>query len=174
MMGTAWLCDGKGKIVEVIRDDLNLCLGVTKGTPFSSVVDARSVAQAEALVAELLTSEAVFDWHMDVLFADKVTPLHFAGGVTDDHLLIMASVNQRDMAALERQLLLRPRVRGAAAVDDEPGDRAEMQRELTSLRAEVSRLERELVARNIEIEELDRKNTELEALAAELAASTEC
>ena len=43
MMGTAWLCDGKGKIVEVIRDDLNLCLGVAKGTPFSSVVDARSI-----------------------------------------------------------------------------------------------------------------------------------
>ena len=168
-MGTAWLCDGKGKIVEVIRDDLNLCLGVTRGTPFTSVVDTRSADRAEALIAELLTSEAVFDWHMDVLFADKVTPLHFAGGVTDDHLLIMASVNRQDMAALERQLLSdpkpAPKARSEASVD-ETAERDDLQPELTSLRAEVSRLERELAARNSELDVLRRRNAELEAGAA--------
>lgn len=99
------MCDSKGRIIEVLRDDLNLCLGIEKGTPLTSLVASSSTADAERFLNTLRNKEAVFGWRLNVVFADKATPLHFAGGVTDDYMLVIASLSEPGIARLEAELL---------------------------------------------------------------------
>ena len=103
--GTAWMCDLKGRIVEVVRDDLNLCFGVGKGAPLAKLVDRGSDQTMAQFLDAVLAHEVVFGRQMNVVFADRLTPLHFAGAVIDDYLMVMATLSAPEMARFNEAIL---------------------------------------------------------------------
>ncbi len=159
--GSAWLCDGRGRILEVLRDDLNLSLGIDKGTPLASLVASSSSEDAARFLATLREQDATFGWRLDVVFADKATPLHFAGGMTDDYMVIIASLTEPGIARLEAELLSQDGRNGRA-----PTDLATL---VAELGATARALHDELEAHAAKLGEADRGDTEpLTAKAARL------
>jgi len=107
--GSAWLCDGRGRIVEVLRDDLNVSLGVGPGEPLSTIIapsDAEVLAQ---FFDELRAADAVFGFTMHIIFADKLTPFHVAGAASDDYFTVMASLRPVAPESLERARSVEPK-----------------------------------------------------------------
>ena len=80
-----------GNVLQVISDGLEIGERFQLGHPFALAVDRASLAKALSFAVDLKAKGATFNWEINVPVGDVVVPLHFAGLVTGDQLLIVAS-----------------------------------------------------------------------------------
>jgi diguanylate cyclase (GGDEF)-like protein len=162
--GLALACDLQGKILQVLWNDLNLAKAVP-GQLFFGLVDSASRAKAMNFLTEIKTQGALLDWEMSVPTVKGIMPLHFAGGLAGESLLITAAMNGALAARLyedmfrinnEQTNMLRAALKDKVAPPGTPSD---------SMYDEISRLNNELVSMQ---RELAGKNAELTRLYAEL------
>lgn len=164
--GLACLCDADGTIVQVIRDDLGIGERLAPGQLFARLVERGSLIKALNFLTELKTRGAVFDWELNVPLGERVVTLHFAGGATGAHFLIVAATNGQDVLVLYEEMVRmsneQTNALRAALKDQAATTRARTERD-DALYDEISRLNNELVAMQ---RELAKKNVELEQLNA--------
>jgi len=160
--GLALRCDAAGMITEIISDDLGLGARITIGQSFASFVGG-AADRVEDFLAALRTRKAAFNWELDVTEADgRTTPLHFAGSVIEDKLLIVGARSRAGVAHIHQELLEinneQANALRAALKDLSLHTRAARPDRDTYLYEELSRLNNELATAQ---RELAKKNAEL-------------
>jgi len=160
--GLALRCDAAGIITEIISDDPELGACITIGQSFASFVGG-AADRAEEFLAALRARKAAFNWELDVTGADgRTTPLHFAGSVIEDNLLIVGARSRAGVAHIHQELLEinneQANALRAALKDLSLHTRAARPDRDTYLYEELSRLNNELATAQ---RELAKKNAEL-------------
>lgn len=89
--GLAVRCDDAGRVVEIIRDDLELCQKVKIGDLITRIFDTSSIVKALNFLLEIRTKKAAFDWELNVKKEESILLMHFAGGLTNDFTIIVAA-----------------------------------------------------------------------------------
>ncbi len=170
--GIALLCDSQGNLLKVLCDDLELAGQASRGQPWTTLVDRGSLQKALNFSVEVRKKGAAFDWEINIIADGSPMPLHVAGAMTDDNLLIVGAKSSEDVMALYEEMMrisnqqanaLRSALKeqsSAIAAADERGLAARKERD-NALYDEVTRLNNELVTMQ---RELARKNAELERL----------
>lgn len=75
------------------------------GGRLSRLVAADSEHKLEGFLQELRSTEAAFNWELNLLEADIPAPFTFAGSRSGDDFLVVAAVSKGDMVRLVEQLL---------------------------------------------------------------------
>ncbi|MDZ7683913.1 MAG: hypothetical protein U5O39_01680 [Gammaproteobacteria bacterium] len=76
--GFAALCDERGRLVEVIRDDIGL---LESQHDLIDTIDPENREKFERFVSTTLMRQAAFDWSINVATSSGIRPLHFGAGV---------------------------------------------------------------------------------------------
>jgi len=104
--GIAMLCDEEGVVVTVLRDALDLGEALTPGVLFTRLVDRASLSKALSFLVTLKAQGAAFNWELNLPRDGQMVTLHFAGGRSDDGLLlIVGAANGRNAAALFEDMM---------------------------------------------------------------------
>ncbi len=177
-------CDTRGCIVGVVRDDLGISRNIDVGMSFVDIFDLASIDKAAAFIHQIQTREAAFDWEINTPFQGGLAPLHFAGSLVQDRLLIVASRSLSCLVHVYEQHRAghqsrhdKGAVASMPAVDVAARLQAERSSghfdELSRMNNELTNLQRELARSNAELESRVRARTaELETArdAAESAS----
>ena len=165
--GFVLVCDAQGTILEVLRDELHGTEGAL-GRPFTLLVERECLSKALSFLIEIKTQGAALGWELNLLLADGVETLHFAGARMDeDRLLILAAKTDGELARLYEELVSigNEQANALRAALKELDAAAQRSADPTSvLYDEISRLNNQLVAMQ---RELARKNAELARLNQE-------
>ena len=166
--GIALVCDARGGILEVLRDDLAITGAPRARTGFTTLGGPETASKARAFLDAVEAERTAFDWELTMPVAGQPMALHFDGGVTTEGNVLIVGAATRggidlvydDMlrighqeAGLVRALLTahvgasRDRVERDSAQYDEltrlNNDLATAHRELARTTAELSRLNTE-------------------------------
>ena len=164
MLGVAAICDERGRITEILRDDLGLLAGQPQS--FEEVIDAPDRPKLASLLKEAMALQPAFDRILDAGSDGRTERLHFGASFRDGSILVSAA---RSRLALMR-LTLAPAavVASARATLQQPADPPSpattkdmaVYDDLSRLNNEQATTERRLIKANLE---LDRANRELGA-----------
>ncbi len=153
--GFAVICDRRGAVTRVIRDDLGVTGAGTVGGGFAAIVGLASAEEAVRFIDTLVARGAVFDWQLNAAVGGRAVPLDLIGAATADCLLIIGATS-REAAQGD----------GLARLNH---DLTAAQRELVRKNAELQRTNAELQETRVALEahraELLEANARLEALA---------
>lgn len=164
--GFAVMCDERGIIQKIIRDDMGVT-GLALGQPVGQFVDSSSRTKLLNFLVELRGKGAAFDWEVNISQQNQIQTYRLAGAVDEDGLLIVgASTPQRALNLLHELMKINDEQANALrmAVKDQT-QTVRAQRESESIYDEISRLNNELVTLQ---RDLAKKNAELERLNAEM------
>ncbi len=174
--GVAFTCSQDGAIIEVLRDEVGITAGIRPGQMFPSLLERSSVQKGFGFLEELWRKQAAFNWVLNVKAGDEVLPLYFAGGMLQDHLLVVGAHSRTDIAMLydelmkinnEQMNLLRQTLKDQimqerAAAPREP----DLYEELSRLNNELATTQRELAKKNAELERLNDVKNQFLGMAA--------
>ncbi len=170
--GIAMLCDEEGVVVTVLRDALDLGEALTPGVLFTRLVDRASLSKALSFLVTLKAQGAAFNWELNLPRDGQMVTLHFAGGRSDDGLLlIVGAANGRNAAALfedmmrmsnEHVNLLREALKDRTRAEHD----AELYNEISRLNNDLVATQRELAKRNAELERLNEEKNRFLGMAA--------
>ncbi len=163
--GLAVVCDEDGLILEVIRGDVGIGEEMV-GRPFTLLVDRGSMAKALTFIDELRREGALSGWEMNVDTGGETAPLHFAGGLVGDRMVIVAAGNGQEIVRLYEELMKmgNEQTNALRAALKAQAEAARREREWdASAFDEISALNNQLVAMQ---RKLAKKNAELERLNA--------
>ena len=175
--GFALLCDERGRLLRVVRDELGLGERETHGSSFTSLIDESSLDKSLRFLEHLRTRRAAFNWELNALIGGQIVPLHFAGAMTDaDDCLIIGASSLSGIAGFFEELtkinneqtnalraLLKDQTLQARA---QSGRDEEMLEEFSRLNNELATLQRELAKKNVELERLNEQKNHLLGFAA--------
>ena len=171
----AVVCDEDGLVLEVIRDDVGIAEEMV-GRPFTLLVDRGSMAKALTFVDELRREGALSGWEMNVEMGEETVPLHFAGGVIDGRMVIVAARNGQEIARLYEELMkmgneqtnaLRAALKAQAEAARHEGKRdASAFDEISALNNQLVAMQRELAKKNAELERLNALKNHFLGMAA--------
>jgi signal transduction histidine kinase len=173
--GIALLCDHRGIVREVIRDDLGLTERGAAGWPLGALLDAGSAEKAVNFIAALGERQAAFDWELNAQVGGEVTSLHFAGGASEQGLLIVGAKTVPEMTRFYDEMMrinneqmnrLRAVLKSAARQAEAQAERESEITELTRLNNEFATLQRELAKKNRELERLVEQMNQFLGMAA--------
>ncbi len=162
--GLALLCDPTGLIEEIFYDKLGAADQALPGQPWTVILDPGSLEKGLNFMVALRQQDIVYDWEMNVSWADGVTSLHFVGAVFNQHLLIIGAKTSNGVMQLYEQMMQmnNEHINALRAAVKETSERTCTQVERSnSLYEKITRLNNQLVAMQ---RELARKNAELERL----------
>ena len=138
---------------------------IPPGSPFVRVVERGSLIKTLNFLTELQARGAVFDWELNVPLADQVVTLHFAGGAVGDDFLIVAATNGKSVMALYEEMMrmgneqtnaLRPALKAQSETTRAQAERnGTLYDEISRLNNELGVIQRELVKKNVELEQLN-------------------
>lgn len=168
--GIAFVCDSKGEIREIIRDELGCGKQITPGQSFIDFVDAGSKERAHQFLYAVQNNKAVFDCELNVLIRKQIITLHFAGSAIDGKLFIIGAKSlpagvrfSEEPCMMDNEHTDGARkdmeMKGHVGIDDE----AEFYNELSLLNKQLIGLQYELTKKNVELE----KNKEMFETLAE-------
>jgi signal transduction histidine kinase len=175
-LGSAIICDPHGCMLQILRDDLNLCVNLPAGRFFAAVVDPENRDKANLFIEAIQREKAVFDWEMNACTNSVVRSLYFAGGIHDDRMLVLVAQTRAGIAKLYEEFakINNEQVNHLRLVAKEL---AENQRqaiardtqffvELTRLNNELATLQRELMKKNADLERLGALKNQFLGIAA--------
>jgi C4-dicarboxylate-specific signal transduction histidine kinase len=173
--GIAVRCDGSGTIRSIVHDELGLAERCVPGQSFTTIIDDGSMEKARYFLDSIRKEGAAFDWEMNVLLAEQIATLHFAGTRVDEDLLIIGAKSRNEIVQLYEELMriqneqmntLRAVVKDQMMLSQTTTQRdANVYDELTRLNNELANAQRELAQRNARLE---RMETELQRYADHL------
>ncbi len=174
--GIALLCDPAGKVVRVLRDDLDLAARVPPGSPLAELADPEVREKVGRFLAELQERQAVYDWEITVSVAGALVPLHFAGARIVEGLLVVAACSRHGMAQMNDGLMqinneqanaLRATAKNLSLATGHHQERDDAQYdELTRVNNELANLHRELARTNAELAKLNEQKNRFIGMAA--------
>ena len=174
--GIALQCDAHGRVLRIIRDELELP-GVFHG---GMMLDAVTVPMANGTIGAFLRAVtergAAFNWEIAVRALGQELTLHFAGVVEGDHLYVVAAGSSTSLARFHEELMLinneQTNALRAALKEISLERRREVSldsrlyEDLSELNNELATLQREMAKKNIELEQLNALKNELLGMAA--------
>lgn len=174
--GLAFICQLDGKILEIIQDDFQLSSSLGVDLSLQNLVDERSVIKLNKFLAELADNKAAFGWEMNIPYDGKLMTLHFAGGVAEGKLLILAARSRSEVYQLYNSLIqthsdfvdsLKEIISTQAEMAQERIDRdSGFFDELSSLNNELATMQRQLAKQNVELERLNQEKNHYLGMAA--------
>ncbi len=174
--GIAMMCDHAGRVVRVLRDDLDLAARVPPGTHLRDLVDPAAREKAGHFLDELQTRQAAYDWEITVSVHGRLLPLHFAGGRTQTGFIVAAALSQRDLPHCNEELMrinneqanaLRVTAKNLALAEHPaPSHGDALYDELSALNNEMANLQREMARKNVELEALNEQKNRFLGMAA--------
>lgn len=172
--GIALLCDARGKLVHVFRDDFDLVR--SEATRLHDIIDSASAEKADSFLAATLREGAVFGWELNVCVSGRVLSFQFAGAADGDGIFVAAAgadqsverllddlmaVNNEQANALRSAL----RERHDAMTQRVTRDH-ELYEELSKLNNELANAQRELARRGVELARLNEEKNRFLGMAA--------
>jgi PAS domain S-box-containing protein len=186
----ALLCDAKGLIREVVRDNWDLASRVVNGLSLSQLVDEASHQRAEEFLAVLRRQRVAIEWEMCVPVHGERKLLYFAGEPAKGGFLIVGAYSRLNMIHSKEEPVARLKEEPGRGDLDPPGpatDRAEepapsaqmltrrydhFYEELTRINNELATLHRESARHHVELAVARRKFQVSEQRFSSLSACT--
>lgn len=164
-MGIACLCDTQGRIIQVIRDDLQIAVELAPEMPLAMLFAPTEHAKVTAFLAEVHTHTATFDWALTLRPGPYTGPLYGGGGRVEGQMLIVGAWARSEVASRfyeelmqiynEQMNALRAALKEQALLTQKQRDREhidlETYNELTRLNNELMTLQREMAKTNAEL-----------------------
>jgi signal transduction histidine kinase len=175
--GIALLCEPDGTVREIVRDGLGIAGRIQPGRLLVDMVDKACVEKAEAFLDTLRRQLAAFNWEINVPVGDgRPTPLHFAGGATQDGFLIVGARSRSGVARFYEELIrinneqtnaLRTALKDLSLQARTQADRDNQYfDELSHLNNELATAQRELAKKNAELARLNEQKNQFLGIAA--------
>ena len=174
--GIALLCDDRGHVLRVVCDQLNLGERAGAGRDFAELVDAASAEKARGFLATLRRQRAAFDWELNVMVGDQLTPLHFAGVEAEGGLFVVGARSRSGVARFYEEMIeinneqansLRAAAKDLSRQSRAGADRdSHLYDELSRLNNELATAQRELAKKNAELARLNDQKNQFLGIAA--------
>jgi len=174
--GVVLLCDRQGRVLNVLRDDLDFGSRVPVGSPLAGLADAGVQEKVAGFLAELQERQAAYDWQITAFVDGALVPLHFAGAQVKDDFLVVVASSRHGLGRLNEELMLinNEQTNALRAALKELSDRsrralggdAGVYDELTELNNELANLQREMARKNAELEKLNQQKNRFLGMAA--------
>ena len=103
--GLAVWCDGRGMILEVLRDDFGLGARLAPGQPLIALVDHGSRKKALDFVDALRTQRAAFGWELDLSVGERPITVQFSGAAMAERRCIVGVASPVHLARLSDELM---------------------------------------------------------------------
>lgn len=171
----ALYCDRAGCIREVLRDDFGTLGQDATGQPVAQFVAASSMTRYFNMLAELQSESVIYGWEIEFNNAEAAHPLHLAGALVEDEILLIASEELRDVNRLNDDLIelnnhqvnrLRDMIREHSR--QRPADSAVLD-DLSAVGNELAAAHRRLAKQEMEMERLlEQRNTMMGMLVHDL------
>lgn len=166
----ALVCDPQGMIAQTLRDDFHLA-DAAAGRLFPRLADAASRVKALNFLDAIRKDSAAYDWTLNVPVKGAALTLHFSGGRMGERLLVVGAAEGRMARKIFQELLsvnneqanlLRAawKENHRAAAQDNSFD------EISRLNNELVSIQRELVKKNAELEQLNQLKNQFLGMAA--------
>lgn len=162
--GFAIICDSKGLIMEVLKDEMGFHGHVTAGAMFFNFLDPDSRFKFLDFIIEIKSKRIAFGQKMNLRIGPEVYNLIFIGILIDQNLLIITSNNESDALLFLNEIQqinneqaneIRFLMKGLAGKNRDTGEDDNMLRDITRLNNELVNLQRELSKKNTELLRLD-------------------
>lgn len=162
--GMALLCDTRGVIQVIIRDDLGISRRAGPGRPVTALVDSASVEKVQRFLDVLREEKAAFDWELNIAVEGRIEALYFTGSAIDNQYLIVGAISHSETAQLFEGMMrinnqqanaLRTAIKDQTTLSREPTvEHSDVYEQLTRLNNELVTAQRELAKKNGELERL--------------------
>jgi signal transduction histidine kinase len=174
--GVALICDAQGRVLRVIRDELDLNERIAPGRLLPGVVDKVSTTKALAFLDEIRTHGAAFNWTLNCPIDGELVPLHFAGCAGDEGLAVVAARSRSDIIKLYDELMKinNEQINALRQALKEQTERARDLRdqdiglydELSRLNNDLANAQRELAKKNAELARLNQLKNQFLGIAS--------
>ncbi len=175
-LGLALVCDARGIIVRLMRDDINLASRVPVGSPLADLVDPAVRSKAALFLNELRLRQAAYDWEITVPCESGLLPLHFAGACVEEGFLVVVARTRQGLTRINDEMMLINNEQAnalRAALKDlslrerqNPTQDLGIYDNLSRVNNELANLQRELAKKNAELEKLNEQKNRFLGMAA--------
>ena len=145
-------------------------------TRLQELVDERSIHKIENFLIELKDQDSSFGWEINLFYEGRLQPIHFAGGVAEGRLLILAAKSRSEVFHLYNELIytnnnfvdsLRDIIAEQAQLAQTHIDRDnDFFDKLTELNNQLATLQRQLAKKNVALERLNQQKNYFLGMAA--------
>ncbi len=175
-LGIALFCNFQGEILDCLYDSLGLYGGDDAPRSFTQLVDRGNLKKALSFLVELREKGAIFGWELNVPTDDASAPLHFAGVVSDETLLIVGAETNEALQTLYEELMrinneqlntLRTSIKSqASSSKSERLAEQDLYGEISRLNNELIAMQRQMAKQNAELAQLNKLKNEFLGMAA--------
>lgn len=175
-LGLVLLCDEKGVIEKVIRDDFEISGENTARKIFSSFFKKESVPKALDFILSVKRNSVVFDYSLTAKGGDDAFPLYFTGFFVDQKVWVVGAatpssslkfINQLQQINNEQANYIRSLVKNNYSFQENQTKNDErLLDELSHLNNELINLQRELSKKNAELARLNELKNQFLGMAA--------
>lgn len=171
----SFTCDHAGRILSVIRDDVDLLTKMLSPTTIHDLVDEASVPKVWLFLEELNVAKAAADWTLNLSVNGDLQTLHFTGGVLEKQFLVVASNDQENIPLYFEELMqitnehtneLRAAFKEKALLSRGEAIPGHLYQELMALNNELTNTQRELAKKNQELAFLNNEKNRFLGMAA--------
>ncbi len=161
------LCDRRGWITRVARDDLDIVASLPLPRPFSAMVIGEERTKTVNFFVELRESGLALDWEFNLSRGEEIRTFHFYGGAVADSYLLVAAESHNQVIALYERIFrdkcgdlnaalesMRAQLLRARESSDRDSDLYE---QLTRMNNEMADMQRELAKKNAMLESLNEE-----------------
>ncbi|MEK3725956.1 ATP-binding protein [Paenibacillus sp. FSL H8-0034] len=85
------LCDSDGRIVSIIRDDLDISSTLDAGSGVYSIFDEMNTGKFREFLKEVKINKALFNWEINLKIRDRTELFYFNGGLFEESILVVGS-----------------------------------------------------------------------------------
>ncbi|GAB4302952.1 MAG: hypothetical protein Fur0034_18290 [Desulfuromonadia bacterium] len=173
--GIAIVCDSVDRIEDVLQNDFSPSLTLARGDLLIGMFDRENRNKAIDFIDAAWTGRATIDWEL-VIDANGPIPLHFAGGVIDDRLLVIGAETRESAIQVIQEMLrinneqtnsLRTAIKDLQIANDHIARKErESYEELTRLNNRLNLMQRELMRKNYELARLNSEKNYLLGVAS--------
>jgi len=174
--GIALVCDLKGFIIEIVRNDIFPAEIDIAGKMLTSIIDGESFSKALDFIKDIRLKNASFDWELNARYYDEIVTLNFAGTLSDDKIFIIASFSSLDTKELLDELMKlnneninRFRMLTKEQfkyIIKEPAVDGNIYNEMIRLNNELTGAKRELTKKNLQLMDLSEEKNRFLGMAA--------
>ena len=174
--GIALLCDSKGGILEIVRDDLGLAGPAAPGRLFSALMDPGSFQKSLHFIRTVETERAAFDWQMDVVTRAGPQSLFFCGTLSEaDRMIVLGATTLSGVVEFQNEVMRmnneHVNALRSSAKDSQIERRAlfmeghSLFNELSRLNGELANVQRDLIKNNVQLAGLNEEKTRFLGMA---------
>jgi signal transduction histidine kinase len=162
-IGISLLCDLRGKVLELLYDEIGLNDKIRPEQLFITAFDPASREKAANFLVELKLRGVTLDWALSMTIEQHPTLFHFSGGINGDNLFIVGTKIPVTPEQFFNELMkinneqannlrgaIKKQVQATRNLDNQD---SKLYEELTQLNNELANIQRELIKKNIQLKQ---------------------